>query len=174
MPSRAPPIAAPTRPPPRGPVTPKVMDVPEEALGSWSFWTVPEASTSVRSKVPLMPSRPAPAPSRIPPRPLATTRLPGDWLDHTDTSTGCKYYFSFENAASQWEPPSAYVCRGWSRRVDDDGQAFWICSSFESAEADCEFFYESDKAWQRFVDLEERHYWSCAAKGIRFFETSRS
>jgi hypothetical protein len=79
-----------------------------------------------------------------------------------------------EVQVSQWEPPSAYVCRDWSRRVDDDGQAFWICSSFESAEADCESFYESDKAWQRFVDLEERHYWSCAAKGIRFFETSRS
>lgn len=223
MPSRVPP-APPTRPPPSlssraqatsKPSMPRAFDVPQEVLGDWSYWTEPEASPPTPLPVSTQSVPPPPAPMRPPPRPASAAsgerRLPGDWLEHTDSCTDCKYYFSFECQASQWgrplpsdmngdlvlppgwrrawcslqgrwfymdiqlqvsqwEPPGAYVHRNWRRQVDENGEACWACSTPDSAAKGCEAFYESDEAWQRFVDLEDRPYWSCIAQGVRFFE----
>jgi hypothetical protein len=79
------------------------------------------------------------------------------------------FYINVESEVAQWNPPEAYVHRGWRRQIDNNGHAYWVPDSAETA---YQTFYESDKAWQRVLDLDNRPYWSNAAKGIRFFEVA--
>lgn len=232
-PARKPP-PAPTRAPPAAkPPRPRVNDLPEELLGTWSFWTTPEASNGKSAVVPTpaptrrlpaqqqasqssarppAPSRPTPAPpARAPP--TGDARLPGDWLEQWDAKSGCVYYYSRERQASQWERPRSkgaavalalppgwirkwcdsqgrwfyvdlqlqtsqwelpepYVHRDWRREVDETGRGYLTCSKVDNGASDNEVVYEQDKAWERYVDLEDRIYWSCASSGVRFFEAS--
>mmetsp|Transcript_39504 Transcript_39504/g.62717 ORF Transcript_39504/g.62717 Transcript_39504/m.62717 type:complete len:928 (+) Transcript_39504:71-2854(+) len=96
-----------------------------------------------------------------------TAKMPPGWRRAWSSSEGAWYYVDTERNSSQWHPPEPYLHREWQRRIDQSGtRAFWVCSETDY----CGAFFETDTAWQRFIDHEGRAYWSCVEKGIRFFE----
>mmetsp|Transcript_113653 Transcript_113653/g.361038 ORF Transcript_113653/g.361038 Transcript_113653/m.361038 type:complete len:81 (-) Transcript_113653:158-400(-) len=72
-----------------------------------------------------------------------------------------------ETQVSSWDPPPPYAHGNWTRNFDPHSQAYW-----EGPQGIC--FYEKDsekhEEWERILDQQNRTYWSCRSKGIRFFE----
>mmetsp|Transcript_113655 Transcript_113655/g.361046 ORF Transcript_113655/g.361046 Transcript_113655/m.361046 type:complete len:790 (-) Transcript_113655:100-2469(-) len=94
-------------------------------------------------------------------------QLPPGWQAAFDPQRQAYYYADMETQVSSWDPPPPYAHGNWTRNFDPHSQAYW-----EGPQGIC--FYEKDsekhEEWERILDQQNRTYWSCRSKGIRFFE----
>mmetsp|Transcript_81091 Transcript_81091/g.211358 ORF Transcript_81091/g.211358 Transcript_81091/m.211358 type:complete len:732 (+) Transcript_81091:70-2265(+) len=94
-------------------------------------------------------------------------QLPPGWQAVLDPERQAYYYADMETQVSSWDRPPPYAHGNWTRKFDPHSQAYW-----EGPQGVC--FYEKDSGkheeWERILGQQNRTYWSCRSKGIRFFE----
>ena len=97
------------------------------------------------------------------PEPPGPPPLPPGWRAVWHAAANRFFHADYETQHSVWRPRPRYNGGDW-RRYDFE-PAYWFSVALQLS-----FYEEGSDEWKRYVDWDDRFYWSCWRHGIRFYE----